>query len=76
MMRSEDLKRMINAIPDGAVVLLNGNPNVNIVSVHVETTPFEYLDADLKLSDGFSIVKDDFVKGLYDELRRAYDSKG
>ena len=76
MMRSEDLKRMINAIPDGAVVLLNGNPNVDIVSVHVETTPFEYLDADLKLSDGFSIVKDDFVKGLYDELRRAYDSKG
>lgn len=76
MMRSEDLKRMINAIPDGAMVLLNGNPNVDIVSVHVETTPFEYLDADLKLSDGFSIVKDNFVNGLYDELRRAYESKG
>ena len=37
MMRSEDLKRMINAIPDGAVVSLNGNPNVDIESISVET---------------------------------------
>lgn len=76
MMRSEDLKRMINAIPDGAVVLLNGNPNVDIESVSVSTTPFDYCDANLGLTKGFSIVKDDFVSGLYDELRRAYQSKG
>lgn len=76
MIRSEDLKRMINLIPDGAVVTLGGNLNVNIESVTVETTPFDYLQADLKLSDGFSIVKDDFVSGLFDDLRRAYESKG
>lgn len=76
MMRIEDLKRMINSIPDGAVVTLNGNQNVDIVSIHVETTPFDYLAADLKLSDGFSIVKDEFVSGMYDELRRAYERKG
>lgn len=76
MIRSEDLKRMVNSIPDGAVVTLNGNPNVDIVSVRVETTPFDYLMADLKLSDGFSIVKDEFVSGMYDELRRAYERKG
>lgn len=76
MMRSEDLKRMINAIPDGAVVLLNGNPNVDIVSIKIETTPFDHYDADLGLTKGFSIVKDDFVNGLYDELRRACESKG
>ena len=76
MIRSEDLKRMINLIPDGAVVTLGGNLNVNIESVTVETTPFDYLQVDLKLSDGFSIVKDGFVSGLFDELRRAYESKG
>ena len=76
MMRSEDLKRMINAIPDGAVVSLNGNPNVDIGSVSVETTPFGYCNSNLKLTDGFSIVKDGFVSGLFDELRRAYESKG
>ena len=58
MMRSEDLKRMINAIPDGTVV------------------SFDHYDADLGLTKGFSIVKDDFLNGLYDELRRAVESKG
>ena len=76
MMRIEDLKRMINSIPDGAVVTLDGNPNVDIVSFCVETTPFDYLNAELKLSDGFSIVKDEFVSGMYDELRRAYERNG
>ena len=76
MMRSEDLKRMINAIPDGAVVSLNGTPNVDIESISVETTPFGYCNSNLKLTDGFSIVKDGFVSGLFDELRRAYESKG
>lgn len=76
MMRSEDLKRMINAIPDGAVVSLNGNPNVDIESIRVETTPFGYYNSNLRLTDGFSIVKDGFVSGLFDELRRAYESKG
>ncbi len=76
MMKSEELKRMINAIPDGAVVSLNGNPNVDIVSIKVETTPFDHYDASLGLTGGFSIVKDDFINGLYDELRRACESKG
>lgn len=76
MMRIEDLKRMVNSIPDGAVVTLNGNPNVDIVSIHVETTPFDYLQADLKLSDGFSIVKDGFIDFMFDELRRACERKG
>ena len=76
MIRSEELKRMVNSIPDGAVVTLNGNPNVDIVSIHVETTPFDYLAADLKLSDGFSIVMDGFVDFMFDELRRACERKG
>ena len=76
MIRSEDLKRMINLIPDGAVVTLGGNWDVNIESVTVETTPFDYLQADLKLSDGFGIVKDGFVGSMFDELRRAYERKG
>ena len=76
MIRIEELKRMINSIPDGAVVTLNGNPNVDIVSFCVETTPFDYLQVDLKLSDGFSIVKDGFVDSLFDDLRRACERRG
>ena len=76
MIRSEDLKRIINSIPDGSVVTLGGNWNVNIESVTVETTSFDYLQADLKLSDGFSIVKDGFVSDLFDELRRACERRG
>ena len=75
MIRGSDLKRMVNMIPDDAGVTLNGNWNVDIVSVSVETDPFG-LVANLKLTDGFSLVMDDFVSGLYDELRSAYEGKG
>jgi len=75
MILGSDLKRMINMIPDDAGVTLNGNWDVNIDSVTVESGACG-LRADLKLTDGFSLVKDNFVSGLYDELRRAYERKG
>ena len=76
MIRGSDLKRMINMIPDDAGVTLNGNWNVNIESVTVDSGGCGGPTADLKLTDGFSLVKDDFVSGLYDKLRSAYESKG
>ena len=61
---------IVSAIPDNAGVTLNGNWNVNIESVTVETDSFGGFLADLKLTSGFSLVKDDFMSGLFDQLRR------
>ena len=72
MILGEDLKRMLSWIPDRAVVTIDGNPNVDIVEVKAENTPFG-IDVDLKLTVGFSIVKDSFMDGLYNELKGAYE---
>lgn len=72
MITGKDLKRMLSWIPDNAAVTVNGNPNVDIVEVKGETTPFG-IDVELKLTAGFSIVKDSFVDGLYNELKGAYE---
>jgi len=74
MILGSDLKRMIAMIPDDAGVTINGNWDVNIESVSVECSCMG-LTADLKLTEGFGLVKNDFVSGLYDELRRAYERK-
>ena len=74
MILGSDLKRMIAMIPDDAGVTINGNWDVNIESVSVECGCMG-LKADLKLTEGFGLVKNDFVSGLYDELRRAYERK-
>ena len=72
MITGKELKRMLSLIPDRAVVTINGNPNVDIVEVEGETTPFDY-HVNLKLTSGFSIVKDSFVDELYSELKGAYE---
>ena len=69
MITGAELKMIVSAIPDNAGVTLNGNWNVNIESVTVETDSFGGFLADLKLTNGFSLVKDDFVSGLFDQLR-------
>ena len=70
MMQGKILKEMVNMIPDDAVVTLNGNPIVNIVEVKVETTPFDYLSADLKLTAGYQLCMNGFIEGLFDQLRK------
>ncbi len=69
MMYGRDLKRLVDMIPLDALVTINGNPNVDIESVTVETAPFGGLNADLQLTKGFQICKDDFIKDLFEKLK-------
>ena len=69
MMYGRDLKRLIDMIPPDAVVSINGNPNVDIESVTVETGPFGCLDATLHLSKGFQLCKDEFIDDLFEKLK-------
>ena len=69
MMQAKILKDMINMISDDAIVMLNGNPKVNIESVTVENTSFDYLSADLKLTDGFRLCTNSFMDCLFEQLR-------
>lgn len=73
MMRMKDLKWMLNGIPDEAVVTIDGNYNVDIVSISAETM-FDGILCDLKLSQGFSITKDSILDSFMAELKRAYEA--
>lgn len=57
MITGKDLKRMVSAIPDSAVVTIDGQYMVDIQEIRVDTTPDGPL-ADLKLTDGYSIIND------------------
>lgn len=70
MITGKDLKMFASVIPDDAGVTINGNWNVNIVNVKVETNPNGLL-ADLQLTPGYSITKD----SVLDEMFR-YQHKG
>lgn len=53
-----------SVIPDDAGVTINGNWNVNIVNVKVETNPGGLL-ADLQLTPGYSITKDSVLEEMF-----------
>ena len=66
MITGKDLKRMAAAIPDDAYVTINGNYNVSVEEVTVESAdPFGFSHADLKLTSGFSITKDSVLKEMF-----------
>lgn len=69
MMYGRDLKRLIDMIPPDAVVTINGNRNVDIESVTVETAPFGGMDATLHLTKGFQLCKDEFIDDLFEKLK-------
>lgn len=68
MISGEALKKMLACIPDEAGVTINGNWNVNIESVRVETTPNGW-EADLQLTPGFSITKDSVMAEMFKDLQ-------
>ncbi len=62
---------MVEAIPDDAYVTVNGNHNVSVESVTVESAdPFGYIHSDLKLTPGFSITKDSVMDEMFGALKR------
>ena len=66
MITGKDLKRMVSLIPDDAYVTVNGNYDVSVESVKVESAdPFGYIHSDLKLTSGYSITKDSVLEEMF-----------
>ena len=65
MMYAKDLKRIVNQLPDDWIVSLGGS------DCNIEGFKYEDGVADLKLSDGYGIVRNDFIDSMFLSLRNA-----
>ena len=68
MISGKDLKRMVSLIPDNAAVTINGNYNVDITQVKMETD-MDGLLVDLLLTPGYSITKDSVMQEMFKDLQ-------
>lgn len=62
------MKRMVSLIPDNAAVTINGNYNVDITQVKMETD-MDGLLVDLMLTTGYSITKDSVMQEMFKDLQ-------
>ncbi len=67
MITGKDLKRMVEVIPDNAIVLVNGNQNVSVNSVDVSTYP--WLNVSINITPGYSITKDSVMQEMFKDLQ-------
>ena len=67
MITGKDLKRMVEVIPDNAIVLVNGNQNVSVESVDVSTYP--WLNVSINLTPGYSITKDSVMQEMFKDIQ-------
>lgn len=68
MITGEELKRYLTVIPDDAVVMLDGNPDADIIGIKAETDDGRWVIS-LQITEGYSVTKDSVVKGLFDCLK-------
>lgn len=68
MISGKELKRMVSLIPDNAAVTINGNYNVDITQVKMETD-MDGLLVDLLLTPGYSITKDSVMQEMFKDLQ-------
>lgn len=68
MITGEELKRYLAVIPDDAVVMLDGNPEADIIGIKAETDDGRWV-VNLQITEGYSVTKDSVVKGIFDCLR-------
>lgn len=70
MITGKELKRYLTLIPDDAVVMLDGNPDADIIGIKVETDNINGgWIANLQITEGYSVTKDSVVKGIFDCLK-------
>ena len=69
MIRGKELKRYIEAIPDNAAVIIDGNYDVDIIGVKVTVEDGKWL-VNLPITEGYSITKDSIIKSILECLRR------
>lgn len=67
MITAKDLKRMLAAVPNDAVIIINNNYNVSVESLDVTMTTFTVCN--VILTEGFSVTKDSVINGMFDQLR-------
>ena len=68
MTKASDLKYFLSFIPDDAVIVIDNNYDVQITEMeHSTDNPYVY---NLKLSEGWSITKDEVLNSMFEELRR------
>jgi hypothetical protein len=72
MITGKELKRYLTLIPDDAVVMLDGNPEADIIGIKVETDSVNGgWTVNLQITEGYSVTKDSVVKGIFDCLKLA-----
>lgn len=70
MITGKELKRYLTVIPDDAVVMLDGNPDADIIGIKVETDSVNGgWTVNLQITEGYSVTKDSVVKGIFDCLK-------
>lgn len=70
MITGKELKRYLTMIPDDAVVMLDGNPEADIIGIKVETDSVNGgWTVNLQITEGYSVTKDSVVKGIFDCLK-------
>ena len=68
MTKVSDLKYFLSFMPDDAVIVIDNNYDVQITEMeHSTDNPYVY---NLKLSEGWSITKDEVLNSMIEELRR------
>ena len=67
------MKSLVAAIPDDAIVNINGHWEVGIESVTVESpSPFGGPTAVLHLTKGYSITKDEVLEALFSKKKTRF----
>ena len=70
MNTGKELKRYLTMIPDDAVVMLDGNPEADIIGIKVETDSVNGgWTVNLQITEGYSVTKDSVVRGIFDCLK-------
>ena len=68
MTKVSDLRYFLSFMPDDAVIVIDNNYDVQITEMeHSTDNPYVY---NLKLSEGWSITKDEVLNSMFEELRR------
>ena len=61
-MKAKDLKEMVNMIPDEAIIMICGNPKVEITEIKVENLPQGYILADMSITKGYLLASEAVIK--------------
>lgn len=69
MMTGKCLKQLVGIIPDDAGVMVNGNWNVSVEAVSVETSEGRW-SASLNLTKGYSVTSDEVLNGMFNQSRK------